>query len=317
MGPEHNQDESSGFQETEWLTNQLSELQNLKPEEEFEINLPQDVDYRFFISELGRPPGLPEFSGVCNPATGSIVVKKGYAVGQRGAFSEAASSFIKPRINADGRTTDDIFFHTHPWKENDPIFNDPKKSCLPSRTDINNAMAVRMIEEEDGYERVVTSIVSSGGWLGVLEAKGIRIDEPTLKGAGLSQSQIDKIKERLALAPPIWTKNYAVDETKEAELLKVAEDFYKKRQTDRSTSHSQKVKELRTRLSGCVPADLINKLVRDFSNTPDFVGEGLGEGYLSNIGLNQKQIKLVQGMTGVEISCYEVVQGEGLIKKRD
>ena len=104
-------------------------------------------------------------------------------------------SFIKPRINPDGKTTDDIVFHTHPWQEEkSPIkfFNIPENSCRPIEGDIDNVIALRMTEEEDGFERTIVSIIGSRGHISVTEASGVQIDESALKSAGVSDVQIQK-----------------------------------------------------------------------------------------------------------------------------
>lgn len=300
-----------GFNHTPWLDKKIPEIEQLKPEQTVEFLVPQDIDYRFFIAELGKPARAYEFGGVYNPRTRSIKIVRGYAPGERGGFSPAGTSFIKPRINPDGKTTDDIFFHTHPWQEKSPIgfFNIPKNSCRPIEGDIDNVTALRMIEEEDGFERTAVSIIGSRGYISVTEASGIRLDESALESAGVSEAQIQKIKGHLALVPPVWTKNFAKDGQSEQELVKLVEDFYLKRKTDKSTLHSQKIKDLRQKLIPYVREGSLDKLIEALSGEFPKYPQG---GFLQNLGLEKQQIELVQQMAGVKISLYQVEDGVGL-----
>lgn len=300
-----------GFNRTPWFDKKIPEVEQLKPEQTVEFLIPPDIDYRFFISELGKPARSYEFGGVYNPKTRSIKIVKGYAPGERGGFSPAGTSFIKPRINPDGKTIDDIFFHTHPWQEKNPIsfFNIPVNSCRPIEGDIDNVMALRMIEEEDGFERTVVSIIGSRGYISVTEANGIQLDESALESAGVSAVQLQKIKIHLALVPPVWTKNYAKDGQSEQGLVKLVEDFYMKRRTDKSALHSQKIKDLRQKLTPYVREGSLDKLIEAFSGEfPKYTQSA----FLRNMGLTDQQIKLVQQMTGVKISLFQVEDIVGL-----
>ena len=300
-----------GFKRTSWLDKKIPEIEQLKPEETVEFLVPQDIDHRFFIAELGKPARAYEFGGVYNPKTRSIRIVRGYAPGERGGFSSAGTSFIKPRINPDGKTTDDIFFHTHPWQEKSPIsfFNIPENSCRPIEGDIDNVMALRMIEEEDGFERTVVSIIGSRGYISVTESSGIQLYESSLKSVGVSEIQLQKIKGHLALVPPVWTKNYAKDGQSEQELVKLVEDFYIKRRADKNTLHSQKTRDLRKKLTPHVREGSLDKLIEALSGEfPKYTQSA----FLRNLGLTDQQIKLVQQMTGVKISLYQVEDSVGL-----
>ncbi len=303
-----------GFNCIPWLDKKIPEIEQLKPEETVEFLLPREIDHRFFIAELGSPARDYEFGGVYNPNTRSMKIIRGHALGERGGFSPAGTSFLKPRLNPDGKTTDDIFFHTHPWQEKNPIsfFNIPKNSCRPIEGDIDNVMALRMIEEEDGFERTVISIIGSRGFISVTEASGIRLDESVLDTAGLTKAQLLKIKGRLALVPPVWIKNYAKNEQSEQELVRLVGNFYRERKANRNTLYSQKIRDLKQELTPYVQEGSLDKLVQSLSGEfPKYPQDA----FLKNQELTDKQIKLVQQMTGVKISLYQVEEGVGLKKE--
>lgn len=300
-----------GFNRTPWLDKKILEIEQLEPGQTVEFLISQDIDHRFFIAELGRPARAYEFGGVYNPKTRSIKIVRGYASGERGGFSPAGTSFVKSRINSDGKTIDDIFFHTHPWQEKDPIsfFNIPENSCRPIKTDINNVMALRKTEEEYGFERTVVSIIGSRGYISITETNGIQLDEAALIKAGVLGNQLQEIMGHLALVPPIWTKNFAKDGQSEQELVKLVEDFYLKKRTDKSTLHSQKIKDLRQKLTPYVQEGSLDKLIETLSDEfPKYPQRA----FLRDLGLTDQQIKLVQQMTGVKISLYQVEEGVGL-----
>lgn len=303
--------QTEGFNRTPWLDKKIPEVEELKPGETVEFLIPQDIDHRFFIAELGKPARTYEFGGVYNPQTRSIKIVRGYAPGERGGFSPAGTSFVKPRINPDGKTTDDIFFHTHPWQEKSPIsfFNIPQNSCRPIEGDVDNVMALRMIEEEDGFGRAVESIIGSRGHISVTEANGIQLDESVLKSAEVSEIQLQKLKGHLALVPPIWIKNYAKDVQSEHDLVEIVEDFYLKKGTDKDTRHSQKIRDLRKALTPYVREGSMDKLIDALSSQfPKYPQSA----FLLNLGLTDHQIKLVTQMSGVKISLYQVEEGVGL-----
>ncbi len=174
--------------------------------------------------------------------TRSIVIVRGYSPGERSPYSPASTSFVKPRLNPDGKTTDDIFFHTHPWQEKNTVgfFNTPKNSCKPIGGDIDTVMAVKMIESQDGFDRTVTSIIGSRGYISITEASGIRLEESVLLDHGVSPLQLLQIKERLALTPPVWVKNYAKDETSQTKLVEIVETFYQKQKVSQNIAQEIK-----------------------------------------------------------------------------
>jgi len=301
-----------GFQKTSWLDQTIPVLEKLQPEQTVELVIPQGMDYRFFIAELGRSARPYEFGGVCNPNTGSTIVIKGYAVGEKAAFSNATTSFVKSRSNPDG-STDDIFFHTHPWSEDEPLreLRQPDSSCRPSDSDINNTMALRTIEEEAGFERTVVLIIGSRGFISVTEASGVKFNESSLTQAGLTDSQILEIKRYLALSPPVWLKNYAKDPASEADLIRIVNEYYLRRTTDKSASFSTKKQELQEQIRPYVKNDsyrrddlqrLVDSLTSHFPKYP-------GGGFLTNIGLSPEQSAMVKHMTGVTITVFKVDGG--------
>ena len=166
-----------------------------------------------------------------------------------------------------------------------------------------------MTEEEDGFERTIVSIIGSRGHISVTEASGVQIDESALKSAGVSDVQIQKIKSHLALVPPIWIRNYAKDGQSEQELVKAVEDFYLKKRTDKSTPYSQKIKDLKQKLTPYAREGSSDKLTEALSGEfPKYPQDG----FLQNLGLQKQQIELVQQMSGVKISLYQIEDGVGL-----
>lgn len=300
-----------GFQNTQWLEDAIKKLEQLKPKQIAEFSLPADIDYRFFIAQLGRPSRTFEFGGLYNPKTRSTKIIRGYAAMEQGGFSPPATNFLRPRLNEDGKTTDDIFFHTHPWHEKNMIsyYNIPVNSCKPSDSDTNNAMALRMIEEEDGFERTVISIIGSRGYVSITESSGIHLDDAVLKDSGISDNQLLEIKRFLALEPPVWTENFAKDPQSESQLLTLVQDFYREKQTDRTVLHAEKLRKLKEAVAPFVNADNLDGLISSLAGElPKYPGKQ----YLRNLGLEATQIERVQSMTGVRRSIYQVEENMGI-----
>lgn len=300
-----------GFDRTDWLDAMLLELETLQPGERVEITIPSNIDIRFFIAELGRPARRFEYGGIYNPISKSMIIVRGYSAGERSVFSPPQTPFVRPRLELDGKTTDDQFFHTHPWEENPSInrLATPIESCRPVGSDVDNVMRVQMIEEEDGFERVVSSTIGSRGFISITEAKGVHLDEAVLLGSGITHYQIDQIKTLLAMKAPIWTKNFAKDPTCEETVVAIVDQFFVDKRFDKTTSFATKMETLKEKLSPFIRADSLERLIEELLGlaprfpTPTF---------LHNIGLNPTQILLVTSMVGVDVKIYEVIEGEGL-----
>ncbi|MCU0652744.1 MAG: hypothetical protein MUD10_00600 [Candidatus Pacebacteria bacterium] len=325
---ENNQEKilESGFERCEELNQLLAEIEDMAPNERKEFSLPVNVDYRYFISELGRPDRNFEFGGICNPRTGSIVIIRGVA--PEGPFAVANAEIPSLRRRKDGET-EDIPFHTHPiFRENRRLAkrdHKPEDFCKASNGDIDSIMAFRAVEEDEGLSRKITQITSSNGYIGILESDGIRLDDNRLQEAGVSPEQLNKIKELLAIIPPIWIKNLAKNSESEAPLVKLVEEFYCRRKIDTQISFAKRVRELASMARPYMideknknkydDGEKIKKKMKSFTdgienNFPHYPGGG----YLNNIGLDDQQATLVREMMGVKETIFKVVEGIGLEK---
>jgi hypothetical protein len=306
-------DQVEGFRTSPWLEETILKLEQLEPEQQTaEFKIPPNIDYRYFIARLGQSQRAYEFGGIYNPKTRSMKVLRGFAPGEKHGFGFATStSFMEPRLNVDGKTTDDIFFHTHPWNEENVIsyYKIPENSCKPSDTDTNNTMALRLIEEEDGFERTVVSIIGSRGYISITEASGIHLNETLLREFGVTDDQLLQIKRDWALEPPVWTKNFARDSQSEQLLVDLVKDFYHDRQTDRTISYSTKLKKLKEKILPYVSIGMSDRLIDDLARELPKYPE---KHHLYNQGLTDSQAALVQQMSGVKISVYKVEDGVGL-----
>lgn len=302
---------AGGFENDPRLDEKLAEIERMAPGDKMEIDLPEGVDYRFFISELGRPDRDFEFSGVCDPKTGSVVIVRGYSPTNR-LFDRMHVDSVSPRRDKEGMT-DDVFFHTHPHSSSGPIHSrmKPEDFCAASSGDVDSLMALREIEEENGLKRPIVSIVGSNGFISVLETSGIDFNEELLAQSGIDEGQLLKIKQELAIEPPVWTKNMAKNEDSESGLVAAVTDFYHKKSADMSTSYSQKIKELRISVAPYVEPKRLEKFIDDMKmQLPKYPSKP----YLNNIGLDDRQVALVHQMTGIKQSIYKVTAGEGMQK---
>lgn len=300
-----------GFDRTDWLKSTLLDLEKLQPGERTEIVIPRNIDIRFFIAELGRPARSFEFGGIYSPTSRSMIVVRGFGAGERGVFHPPQTPFIRPRLAPDKKTTDDQFFHTHPWEEspNNRFFTEPINSCRPIGSDVDNVMRVQMIEAEDGFERVVSSTIGSRGFISITEAKGVHLDEAVLLGSGITHDQIDQIKTLLAMNAPVWTKNFAKDQDTEVTLVATVNQFFIDKREDKTTSFATKMETLKEKLSPLVREGSLERMIEELLRlAPRFPNSN----FFRNIGLNPQQTQLVAQMVGVEIKIYEVIEGEGL-----
>lgn len=297
---------------TPWMQDKLHEIENLKSGSKLTFDLPPEVDHLFFITNLGIPQRDNEFGGLFNPSTRSMIILRESSPGA-GDF-DTSVAFLTPRLNADGKTTDDIFFHTHPWNNNSAIsyYQEPKNSCRPSDQDTSNAMALQLIEEEDGFKRTVISIVSSRGFISVTEARGIRLDEASLKDLGVTNNQVLEIKRVLSFSPPEWIKNYAEDEEAGAHLVEEVENYYHSRRTDPGSSNLEKLQLLTGK---------IRPLVKDERQLNKLVGQ-IGSHFpkypkiyqLEQLGLTNEQALGIEQMLGISISMFQLTQDGTFLK---
>jgi len=275
----------------------LDGIKALPEGEHIEITLPPEFSHLAFIGELGREANQVEYGGLFNIKTRSMVIQKGF-LGQ--GFENPRVAFMPPRRNEDN-TTDDIFFHTHPFEPKTLVgyLRDPKNSCLPSGTDNNNMMAVKMIEEEAGSNSAVISIISSGGYISVTEAKGTRFDEYKLAEIGVSQDEVTRLKNKLALEPPRYFLNYVEDVKSKEAVWELMLEFYQKK-SDGTTKWKDLISWFReeveqytgTQMIRGVPVKEVDRLTeRLISHLPE-------EPNLSGLSLEQAQ--KVREMMGVD-----------------
>ncbi len=310
-----------GFKKNEWVNKTIKEAEQLEKEEALEFLLPKDIDYRFFISELGKPARDYEFGGIYNPKTRSMILARGYASGDRGGFSNPSARFIPPRPNSDGKTSDDLFFHTHPWEKNSTVgyFNIPQNCCKPSDSDVKNIMAVRQIEENDGFKRNVESIIGSRGYISITEVSGIDLNTDKLLKAGIAEKDIQKIKIKLSLAPELYFKNFAKNEVSATKLISALNDFYTENISSKDIPLSQRIESFRLKVSEYTRKDKdrfgedgsskLGKAIFEHIQFPQSLGRVFLE---DNLNLTNRQMKLVQEMSGVKISVYKVKEDSGL-----
>jgi len=320
--PLEEQPSSEGFICTKWMKDTLEEIEGLELGVKKEFILPKDVNHLFFISELGRPIRSFELGGLYNPSTRSMILTRGPKAQERG-LRDPGVEFMPPRRDSEGKS-EDIFFHTHTWNPDGPIqyIKDPSKTCRPSNNDIDKTLTVRMIEEEAGEDKTIISIISSGGFLSITEAKGAKLDEDRLRKSGISDEQLLKIKSLLALAPPSWIVNFAKDKTSEEKLVIAAKRLYDLKREDTTSSFSEKLalfrnqaadltKEVMKRGERFLGIDLlIEKLNVHFPKYPT-------HSYLKNIGFSEDQIALLQSMVGLETSVFKVEEGVGITEIAD
>ncbi len=290
-----------------WVTETVEKIEKNDPGVTLEVNLPEDINHLDFIAVLGLPQRDYEIGGVYNQITRSILVSRGAGKEDRG-FTDPRIRFIRPRRNPD-QTTDDLFFHTHPWNKTDMIqhHRDPKNTCEPSDTDTNNVMTLRMIEEECGQDTKVISIVSSGGYLTITEATGAKVDEDKLAQAGLSSEQINSLKTELALYPRKFYKNFLSDKGDDPEkVFQEVLEFYKNRKQNPEVLFTTKLKKLQEKIKPFCSSGYVNRIYQNKSqgiiddiqnHFPKYPYTGTLEKY----GFTPGQIELAQEMAGLTI----------------
>ena len=290
-----------------WITETVEKIEKTDPGMNIEVILPKDIDHLDFIAVLGLPQRDYEIGGLYDQKTRSMLVSRGAGKEDRG-FSNPQIKFIRPRRNPD-QTTDDIFFHTHPWNQTDIIqhLRDPKNTCEPSDTDTNNIMAIRMIEEEAGQNTKVTSIVSSGGYLTITEANGAKVDETKLIKAGLTSEQINSLRMELALYPRKFYKNFLSDKGDDPDkVFQAVLEFYQNRRQNLDIPFSTKLKKLQEKIKPFCSSGYVNRIYQNKSqgiiddiqnHFPKYPYSGTLEKY----GFDPEQIKLAQEMSGLTI----------------
>lgn len=311
--PEHRKSipEEKGFKKTRWLDGLIRDIELLKHDYLAETNLPKNIDYRFCISEIGKPQRLHEFSGVYSPSTRLIQIKRGYAPFEIGNINPH-SDFVHYKPKPDG-TLDEIIFHTHPWKENDPkhYFREPINSCRPSKEDIDSLLAARVAEEDDfNVYRTVTSLISSRGYLCMMKAEGLNYDENLIKDIGLTGHQIQLLKRLMTLLPQEHIENLAKDNSRNKLLEKVT-DFYTVK-SDKSKSFRDKMIQLKSEAAPLMKDEkaldiLLQEIGGHFPVYPSKI-------FLENNGFTTHQIQTTQDMFGYSQEIFQVIEQKGLVK---
>lgn len=301
--------DKSKFIRSPWLVAVLDQIESMEIGQVAETKLPPDIDFYFFYSELGAVSRPFEFGSLYNPKTRSVRLKRGFTAGE-GGHDNPHVDFLNPRVNPDG-SIDDILIHTHPWypKHSISSLRDPVNACEPSPKDLSSILSQRLIEEEDGYERTVSQIISSGRHVCIMETDGIKLNEEYLLSLGIDSSSILELKRRLSLAPPVWITNYA-DQGSAEQLSRVIHEYYTRRRTDRSTHNYYKVRDLREQLS---PLVMDNKALESLiDNLQSHLPEFPYEHQLRSMGIPDEYIPLVQSMVGLRRATYRVDIEKGL-----
>ena len=298
--------ESEILSENPWITSQIKRIEQSTPGTPSEIVLPVDVDHMDFIAKLGLPQRDFEIGGIYNPKTRSMVFSRGTGLAERGSVDPHVL-VIRPRRNSD-LSTDDIFFHTHPWNKLAMIQHDrdPQNTCEPSEKDLVAVMNQRMIEEEAGQNTKVISIVSSGGYLSITEAIGIQLEENILDALGVMPSQLNALKIELALSPHEYLVNSAKSPESAALMMREVIDFYEYKRRDTHVPFSKKIQELHQRIKKyCLDMSVrgftqnqSDRVIHDIeTHTPNF----LNNGKLKQMGFTIEQTPAIRKMLGVTI----------------
>lgn len=287
---------------SEWVDLYISNIQALEQGGQTELTLPPAIDHHFFISRIGMIPATFEYSGLYDPKTRSLLVMRSSLEEPFGGFR---SNFLPPRRNAEGDISD-IFFHTHPLVKKDR----PGHACLPSNRDINNTLAVRMVEEDEGLRRPIETIIAAAGFICKITSNGISIDREKLKSANLSNEKIRTLEEMLALSPPSFLKHCAKDEEAGRQLSLIVKQFYQSKRD--GESFSKKANALRIAIEPLLAdrhgrretkkqvADYVMaNIVGHFPELPTYT-------FLENTGYSSEQIRLIRSMIDVTIARYSV-----------
>lgn len=305
----------SRFKKTPLLEEILDSAEQLKGREKREFYLPEDVDIFFFIAELGRPARDHEIGGLIDPTSRSTLLFGGFASDFSGGIERPANIQFEPPREKSGGIVEDIMFHTHPWNPNPSSPVERKKSlrsyCSPSPGDINSLLSWKILEEEDGIVRPVISVVSSRGFITIMEAVGQRYDEELLRQGGFSLEQIQHVKELLALAPHKWIRNLVQGESQKDELFRLAEEFYQNKK-----KRSMPIRDLVEGLKGSAQnlvrgGKELEKLIQDVTrHFPEYHTIT----YLTNVGFTPHQIPIIQNMYGYQESLYQVTEELGMVE---
>ncbi len=294
----------------EWIETKVKLLESVPPGKRTEIDLPSDVDHLDFIVELGLPERDYEIGGIFNTKTRSMLVSRGVGAKDRG-MSNPQVEIFRMRRNPD-ESTDDIYFHTHPWDKQATIshFRDPNNSCEPSDTDTNNVMTVRMFEEEAGQDTKVVSIVSSGGYITKTEATGVNTDLEEMTEVGIPDGVANEILTRLAMAPSKYLVNYAKDAESGKLMLEEVRAFYKAKRSNLEVPFTRKLRELQERIKvycdeGYVDRTYQNRSVGVINSIEHHYPEFQDTRALKQLGLNVEQVKIVKRMIGLTITKYK------------
>jgi hypothetical protein len=302
----------------QWIADSVVRVEGINPGNKIEIIIPEEVNPIDFIIALGLPQRDYEIGGLYNTESRSMLMTRGAGAEERG-LANPQVEFMRPRRNED-QSTDDIYFHTHPWDEKGAVsyYRKPENACNPSGTDTNNALAISMIEEEAGQSPEMVSIISSGGYFTKTEVKGTNIDETTLVQSGITDEQARKIRVSLALDYPQWMLNRAKDEKSSDSLAKLLSDFYAKRKQNLDVPFGIKVRDLRKQMEDFfevvsrrgIPQNASYMIAESIeSHFPEYLSGRM----LKDLGLNEEQIQVVQGMLGVKITKYKQTE-TGLVE---
>lgn len=206
-------------------------VEEMLPGDRTEYQLPVGIDFPRFVSECGRASLGFEIGGVFSPKSRSLIIARGYGASQRWMFSDPSAGFVAPRQDESGRS-DDEFWHTHPPLRLTGTLS--KQDCLPSDSDNSTLLGVWMIDYLYGQQRPITSTIGCGGFVSTTTCHGINFDEGQVLSMGITQDQLQEVKDLLAIGPPIWIRNLAVHGRGE-ELRELVERYYtKKHQQDGS-----------------------------------------------------------------------------------
>ena len=294
----------------EWIHEFVLKAESMEPGQTLEITVPEAVNYLDFLVALGLPQRDYEIGGLFNTKNRSMVLLRGSSPDEFMPTNPSVE-FIRPRRNEDN-STDDEYFHTHPWDEKSVIqfFRDPQNACSPSDRDTQNVLALSMIEKEVGQDPLVISHISSGGFLSKTEARGVNINSEKLQEIGVTQEQIRAVKADLAIAYPKYLENFAKDEESKKQLCILLDEFYSRKNIDVQIPFTQRLGELQKKIAEFCKVGSRRGVYRNESFR---IAEIIGSHFpdypsatkLSNFGLNDEQITAIHEMIGLTITKYK------------
>ncbi len=300
-----------------WIESVLAEVITASPNVRKEYILPPSIDHMKFIAIIGMPSRDFEIGGIYNTKSRSMIIQRGAKREERAFDANPQISHIKHRLNKDG-TTDDIFFHTHPWQQDDPIHvhRTGITACEPSDTDLNNPLLLRDDFDRDGIDQIITSIISSGGYLTVTRASGITANREMFRELGLTNEQISEVLSVLCRGPKKWFKNIAKEDAQSQEdLMELLNQFYDRIYLDKDTTLEKKLRTLRENASPLCTQRMRRGHVEE---TVDWLIESiyahapqhLTATQLTNFGINESKHSAILMSTGLTINKFQYQNGE-------